>query len=150
MTVGEADTTQTMTSFEFSLNRSQFSTALDLSLIALDPEVQQHSASPEQYPPALTPDQFRAQYMVRSDNGTLLPEQELKLRDRIQERLVKWSSEGFFEIVPLPENTRENIGFRITSAGAKAALKAIKEKREQTSDFLSDVASRLPKVALPE
>jgi len=122
------------TDFEFALGRP-ISLAQNLANIALDPEVQGNIEG--EYPPTLTPRDFVNQTFVRSDVTLGGPDNERELAVIYQERLASWAAEGFFEVVPMPNRKTDNIGFKMSTKGAHAAVESLKSRRSAAQSLIA-------------
>lgn len=129
------------TSFEYALTR-QFSEAQTIANIAMDPG--QAGVIKDQYPPVLTPGDFVAQMIIRTDEWREVYKSEHQVATHLQARLVQWTQEGFFELVPVPREI-DNIGFKLTFKGLETALKTLKTRVADTKTFISLVEDKAAK-----
>lgn len=112
----------------FQALKAPVSEALEVARIATDAS---SGHSPDAYPPILTAAEFAGYLLARLDttnhdnvSAQDRARKETELTQRINRRLLTWTGEEFFEIVPLPVTSDEDVpvqdfGFRITEQGMR-------------------------------
>lgn len=106
--------------------RQQFSEAAELAQIAVDPDLEHRNG--DSYPPVLTSYDYVNEYSSRTDETHHQTKGELE-RD-IRKRLLRWTGEEFFELVPIDKvhPADDEVGFRITDKGMAAAAEAFRDR----------------------
>jgi hypothetical protein len=136
----QPSSTNSMTDFQFGL-KSQFSEALEVAQIAMDPELVHQRG--EAFPPVLTAADYASQFFVRS-SVTFDKTVESELTIRLRKSLLTWTGENFFELVPLPEaGSSGDVGFRITPQGMRTAIEACRDHAASLQSLANRVTKKL-------